>query len=164
MENKIVWMMVGAPGSGKSWVAQHTLMRGLGWRYISRDEVRFSIVKDEEEYFSHENKVYREFINRIKSALNEEGVFNVIADATHLNYASRRKLLRALGRSGGNGVIPVVIQNDVSEMIKNNEMRSGRSCVPHSVVYRMNAQATDPATDPIKYAGIMYIDNRQGVE
>ena len=158
MNEKMLWVMCGVPGSGKSWVAKHTLMRGLGWRYVSRDDVRFEIVKDDEEYFSHETKVYNEFIRRIKTALNEEGVFNVIVDATHINWASRRKLLKALGLDG-DGVICVVVQNEMDEIIKNNESRTGRAVVPRVVVRRMSNQMTDPLTDPIKYQGIMYINN-----
>lgn len=163
MNEKMLWVMCGVPGSGKSWVAKHVLMRGLGWRYISRDEVRFEIVKDDEEYFSHETKVYNEFIHRIKTALNEEGVFNVIVDATHINWASRRKLLKALGLEG-DGVICVVVQNEMDEIIENNESRSGRAVVPRSVVRRMSNQMTDPLTDPIKYQGIMYINNSRKSE
>ena len=158
MNEKMLWVMCGVPGSGKSWVAKHTLMRGLGWRYVSRDDVRFEIVKDDEEYFSHETKVYNEFIRRIKTALNEEGVFNVIVDATHINWASRRKLLKALGLDG-DGVICVVVQNEMDEIIENNESRTGRAVVPRAVVRRMSNQMTDPLTDPIKYQGIMYINN-----
>lgn len=158
MNEKMLWVMCGVPGSGKSWVAKHILMRGLGWRYVSRDDVRFEIVKDDEEYFSHETKVYNEFIRRIKTALNEEGVFNVIVDATHINWASRRKLLKALGLDG-DSVICVVVQNEMDEIIENNESRSGRAVVPRSVVRRMSNQMTDPLTDPIKYQGIMYINN-----
>lgn len=158
MNEKMLWVMCGVPGSGKSWVAKHILMRGLGWRYVSRDDVRFEIVENDEEYFSHETKVYNEFIRRVKTALNEEGVFNVIVDATHINWASRRKLLKALGLDGSN-VICVVVKNNMNEMIENNESRTGRAVVPRSVLYRMNNQMTDPSTDPVKYRGIMYIDN-----
>lgn len=158
MNEKMLWVMCGVPGSGKSWVAKHILMRGLGWRYVSRDDVRFEIIKDDEEYFSHETKVYNEFIRRIKTALNEEGVFNVIVDATHINWASRRKLLKALGLDG-DGVICVVVQNEMDEIIENNESRTGRAVVPRAVVRRMSNQMTDPLTDPIKYQGIMYINN-----
>ena len=158
MNEKMLWVMCGVPGSGKSWVAKHILMRGLGWRYVSRDDVRFEIVKDDEEYFSHETKVYNEFIRRIKTALNEEGVFNVIVDATHINWASRRKLLKALNLDG-DSVICVVVQNEMDEIIENNESRSGRAVVPRAVVRRMSNQMTDPLTDPIKYQGIMYINN-----
>lgn len=163
MNEKMLWVMCGVPGSGKSWVAKHTLMRGLGWRYVSRDDVRFEIVKDDEEYFSHETKVYNEFIRRIKTALNEEGVFNVIVDATHINWASRRKLLKALGLDG-DGVICVVVQNEMDEIIENNESRTGRAIVPRAVVRRMSNQMTDPLTDPIKYQGIMYINNSRKSE
>lgn len=163
MNEKMLWVMCGVPGSGKSWVAKHIMMRGLGWRYVSRDDVRFEIVKDDEEYFSHETKVYNEFIRRIKTALNEEGVFNVIVDATHINWASRRKLLKALGLDG-DGVICVVVQNEMDEIIENNESRSGRAVVPRAVVRRMSNQMTDPLTDPIKYQGIMYIDNSRKYE
>ena len=158
MNEKMLWVMCGVPGSGKSWVAKHILMHGLGWRYVSRDDVRFEIVKDDEEYFSHETKVYNEFIRRIKTALNEEGVFNVIVDATHINWASRRKLLKALNLDG-DSVICVVVQNEMDEIIENNESRSGRAVVPRAVVRRMSNQMTDPLTDPIKYQGIMYINN-----
>lgn len=163
MNEKMLWVMCGVPGSGKSWVAKHILMRGLGWRYVSRDDVRFEIVKDDEEYFSHETKVYNEFIHRIKAALNEEGVFNVIVDATHINWASRRKLLKALSLDG-DGVICVVVQNEMDEIIENNESRTGRAVVPRAVVRRMSNQMTDPLTDPIKYQGIMYIDNSRKYE
>ena len=96
MEKKTLWILCGAPASGKSYYVKNHLMNGNGWMYISRDEVRFSIIKDEENYFSHEDEVYKEFIYRIYKALTGEGIFNVIADATHLNWTSRNKLIKNL--------------------------------------------------------------------
>ena len=52
MSNTNLWIMVGIPGSGKSYFAKNILMTDDSWQYISRDEVRFSIIKDDEEYFS----------------------------------------------------------------------------------------------------------------
>lgn len=46
-------------------------------------------------YFAKEKEVFREFINQIKTALNE--VDNVVVDATHINERSRNKLLDAIG-------------------------------------------------------------------
>ena len=155
-----LYILIGAPGSGKSYFAKHHLIEGPGWRYISRDEVRFEIVKEDEEYFSHETKVFNEFVRRIKAAFNDDGVFNVIADATHLNWASRRKLINALGNMKCD-IIPVVINNDITTIIEQNEQRTGRSCVPRSAVRRMFAQMTDPKTDPYSYVAIMYVDNRK---
>ena len=161
--NKTLWIMVGAPGSGKSWAAKNILNKGLGWRYISRDEVRFSIITDEDEYFEKEDLVFKTFIQKIKSALNDEGIFNVIADATHLTWNSRHKLLNALGNIEAD-IIPVVVFAPIDEMIENNEKRSGRSCIPRSVVRRMNLQMTNPKDDPYKYTAIMYIDNTRKKE
>ena len=51
---KKVWLMCGIPASGKStWAREHQEM--FGGVIVSRDEIRFSIVKDDEEYFSHED-------------------------------------------------------------------------------------------------------------
>ena len=157
--NKTLWIMVGAPGCGKTWVAKNILMREAGWKYISRDEVRFSIITDEE-YFDKENLVFAEFVHRINNALNEDGIMNVIADATHLNWASRRKLLNALKKDGSD-VVPVVIENEINEILFNNDERTGRSRVPRSVVRRMKLQMTDPKDDPIEYKGIMHINNHR---
>ena len=156
--SKTLWMMVGVPGSGKTWFAKHKLIQGLGWRYVSRDEVRFSIITDEDEYFSKEKEVFREFINRIKAAFNDDGIFNVVADATHLNWPSRRKLINAIGVSDIN-IIPVVIQSNIEDSIQRNEEREGRAVVPRSVMRQMNASLTDPKTDDFKYTAIMYVDN-----
>ena len=163
---KTLWIMVGVPGSGKSYIANHLLMRGSGWRYISRDEIRFSIITDEDEYFDKENLVFAKFIRAIDVAFNEDGIFNVIADATHLNWASRRKLLHALGQDVEKtwNIIPVVVSAPEEEIISNNDGREGRSRVPHSVIQRMNAQMTEPNTDPYRYSGILHIYNTRNKE
>ena len=166
MTNKTLWIMCGPPASGKTWFAKHKLMNGPGWRYISRDEIRFSIIKDNEDYFFHENEVYTEFIKQIHSALEGEGIFNVIADATHLNWSSRRKLINALSSLGSGlnniTIIPVVIETDQMLMLKRNDERSGKSKVAHSVIRRMAMQFDDPKHDPYDYTAIMYVDNGKG--
>jgi len=161
--SKTLWMMCGCPGSGKTWFAKHKLMNGTGWRYISRDEIRFSIIKNEEDYFSHEKEVYAEFLKQINSALEGEGIFNVVADATHLDGRSRLKLINYLNdvRHGLKdiNIIPVVVQTELEEAFRNNDQREGRSVVPHSVIRRMNMQFVDPKEDDFKYTAIMYVDN-----
>lgn len=60
-------IVMGIPGSGKStWIENHLYESSVR---ISRDEVRFSMVSEEEEYFSKEKAVFKEFIYRINECL-----------------------------------------------------------------------------------------------
>ena len=54
------------------------------------------MLKDEDSYFSKEKEVFKEFCKQIDIAL--QSYDNVIADATHLNFASRNKTLRNIRR------------------------------------------------------------------
>ena len=62
-----LWVMCGVPGTGKSTWIKNNLSKFEGEvEVISRDEIRFSMVSEGEEYFSKEDEVFKEFINRIK--------------------------------------------------------------------------------------------------
>ena len=159
--NKTLWIMCGAPASGKSWFAKNKLMKDYGWDYISRDEVRFSMIKDGEEYFSHETAVFNEFVEKIAIAL-DWGHDNVIADATHLNWGSRRKLLKALSKNcvlEDVDVIPVVIDAKLEDILERNKLRDGRARVPEEIIRKMYSSISDPVKDPYKYTAIMRVRN-----
>jgi len=50
-----VYIMCGCPGSGKTtWLKDHVKP---GSAIISRDAIRFSLLKEGEDYFSHEEEV-----------------------------------------------------------------------------------------------------------
>ena len=159
--NKTLWIMCGAPASGKSWFAKNKLMKDSNWDYISRDEVRFSMVKDDEEYFSHETAVFNAFVGKITFAL-EYGNDNIIADATHLNWGSRRKLLQALVAYypiETLDIIPVVIEAKLEDIFERNKLRDGRARVPEETIRRMYKNISDPVKDPYKYTAIMRVKN-----
>ena len=159
--NKTLWIMCGAPASGKSWFAKNKLIKDSNWNYISRDEVRFSMVKDDEEYFSHETAVFNEFVKKIAIAL-EWGHDNIIADATHLNWGSRRKLLKALNKyypMEELDIIPVVIDVKLEDILERNKLRDGRARVPEETIRRMYRNISDPVKDPYKYTAIMRVKN-----
>ena len=62
MKNKL-YVICGVPGTGKStFCKNHLTMFGDNVKYVSRDDIRFSIVKENEEYFSHETEVFNKFI------------------------------------------------------------------------------------------------------
>ncbi len=163
MREKTLYIMCGAPGSGKTWFAKQRLITGPGWFYVSRDEVRFSIIKEEEDYFSHEEEVYVEFVSQITKGLKDADIYYVVADATHLNWASRHKHINRLSLAGLGlneiHIIPIVVESNIEDMLKRNEERSGRSVVPRSVLRRMTYSMTDPKEDEFNYTAIMYVDN-----
>ena len=156
--------MVGAAGSGKTYFAKNHLMKNdENLYYVSRDEVRFSIITDENEYFSKENEVFQIFINKIKYYLDSKtfACSGVIADATHLNWPSRRKLLNALGILNGAypnlEIIPVVVRPELDVVLERNNQREGRARVPKDTVIHMRNSQISPWKDPFKYTAVMEV-------
>lgn len=140
-------LTVGIPGAGKStWMRRFAISNN--YEYVSRDNIRFSIVKEDEEYFSHENEVFDTFINQISNHLKENKV--VIADATHLNRKARAKVLNALTVKPK--TIEIIFFNTPLEIaIERNEERKGtRAYVPVNVIKRMEAAIETPQYDEIE--------------
>lgn len=133
MKNKL-YLMVGCPGSGKTTYAKKHFSNAV---YISRDEIRFDLVSENEEYFSKEDEVFKIFINKINEGLRES--LDVVVDATHLNPKSRFKLLACLNFIPGKTQVNVIyMKTPLAECIIRNENRKGtRSYVPPSVIIRM---------------------------
>ena len=90
MNNKL-YIMSGCPGSGKTTYAKKHFPNA---KYVSRDEIRFSMVSENEAYFGKEEEVFNKFIEEINTGLRDS--LDVVADATHLNVYSRLKLLSNL--------------------------------------------------------------------
>lgn len=154
--SKTLWLMCGAPGSGKSYFAKNVLVNDEHWLYVSRDEIRFRIIKNDEEYFSHETEVYNCFVKNIQLLLDTIREGNVIADATHLNTASRMKLLKRLNLNGVN-VIPVWMNTPEHICLERNKLRSGRECVPEDVIHKMYYSRNHPCGDNFKYAAVLEV-------
>lgn len=158
---KTLYIMVGAPASGKTYFAKHNLMNGPGWMYVSRDDIRFSLVKDDEEYFSHEKEVFLTYVREICRALRSDSIYNVIADATHLHWPSRKKLIEAIKFYMGNEMkeiqlIPVMMWTHWDTIEERNALRHGREVVPRDVLRDMYKKLRDPDSDPFSYTAIMY--------
>lgn len=166
MNNKTLWIMCGPAGAGKTWFAKHKLCNGPGWYYVSRDEVRFSLLKDGDDYFSREDEVFDLFVSKIVRGFYEEGVYNIVADATHLSWGSRKKLLNAIKFYMGFrwkeeeiNIIPVVVYSDYETIVARNEERDGRARVPEDALRKMYNSMTDPYRDSYKYTAIMKVKN-----
>lgn len=136
-------IMVGIPGSGKSTFAQNYIKdaNNMSTVWVSRDEVRYSLISGTDEYFAKEKDVFKIFVKKINTALAEGK--DAIADATHINAQSRKKLLSSI-------TVPdiqieaCVMETSLQECLANNEKREGRARVPKAAILRMYRQFEYP--------------------
>lgn len=148
----ILYVCCGVPGSGKTTFLHE--MAGPDEKIISRDDIRFSILKPGEDYFSHEREVYTKFVNAIVT--NIRNGFNVYADATHLNEKSRYQLFHALHIRGCEpSEINAIYFNVPFEVCKErNETRKGtKTYVPEEQLIQMYGAFVHPH----KYEGFTNI-------
>lgn len=153
-QNKILYVMVGIPGAGKSTYAK--AMKDENVVYVSRDEVRLSLIGENDEYFSKEKAVFREFVKRIQTALDEGK--NVIADASHVSKASRAKLANNLNLEGVEYVVLNMLTTPIEVCLKRNAQRTGRACVPEDSIRSMKRWSSIPKL------GEEYIDRIINIE
>lgn len=135
-----VRLMIGIPASGKStWIEQeiqHLEEEHKTTCVISRDYVRLSMLKPGEDYFAHENDVFNEFIRQINEAM-ELGIDIVFIDATHINPASRNKVLSRLTPDSNTSLVLEIIPVSLSTAIERNAKREGLAKVPDSAIRSM---------------------------
>lgn len=143
MKQKTVWLLSGIPGSGKStWARNKVQQNGGVW--CSRDEVRFSMISDTDDYFSQENRVFQSWIDNINNALNMEDVKDVYVDATHLTDKSRNKTRRRLNHKNIDKIVNVIFDVPLEVCLERNAQRTGRADVPEDVIKNMYNSFTFP--------------------
>lgn len=134
----ILYILCGPSACGKStwrdaFITEHS---DKDIRYVSRDEIRFSMLEEGEDYFAHEKEVFKKFVNILAQTLIDG--FDVIADATHLNEFSRKKLTNALDRIGVDYEIKyVVFYTLYSECCERDATREGMAHVGPDVIRGM---------------------------
>lgn len=145
-----IMMLVGVPGSGKSTYAQgvkkeleseeHTVA------YISRDNIRFSMLDNGDLYFDKEGAVFDEFIRQINQAI-EDGFEYVIIDATHVSPVSRAKVLKRV-RAPSYVVLNIMVMDcSLETCIERNKKRTGIYKVPVSAIQNMYKNFVYPEPD-----------------
>ena len=161
MKDKNLVIMCGPAGSGKTTWVRANAEPGTS-AHISRDRIRFNMVKEDEYYFSRENEVYMEFIRQLRKACNSEWVDTIYADATHLTKKSREKLIEEVTAiCPWAEVSAVVILPKLEDCLKQNAQRQGRERVPDSVITNMYHSFQDPFKDDIEYKEINYTHNKE---
>lgn len=157
MGNKRIYLMIGPAGSGKSTWIRNNAKPGVS-AHISRDRIRFSMVKEDEYYFSREDEVYMEFVRQICRALSYETkwVDEIYVDATHLTKKSREKLVREIDNfCPSYDLIAVIVKPELEQCLAQNAQRSGREFVPETVIRNMYESFQHPLNDDLYYKYII---------
>lgn len=140
-------LVTGIPGAGKSTLLKNMAREDCGDYIVSRDKIRFSLVKEGEPYFAKENEVWEMFIQEIKDSLLKYDT--VFVDATHLHEGARTKVLRALGSATKGVTLGSIFVNVPLELaLEQNEQRKGtRAYVPQSVIKSMYLALIPPSEE-----------------
>lgn len=157
----ILYIMVGVPGAGKTHWAKKFIKDNPNIQYVSRDKIRMSLLEENDDYFAKERKVFNIFSQQITSFLREGQ--SVIADATHISVASRAKLVSSLMNRGLKwkdfSIEVIFINTTLDQCTRNNALRTGKECVPKSVLKRMWYQLEPPTVNEFKNCiGVMTIN------
>lgn len=153
MENKpTLYIVCGIPGSGKSTFLKKTALSTE--KIVSRDKIRFSFLKEGDEYFKYEREVANVFYETIASYLKQGK--NVYADATHLNNRSRSKLLGKLNKYNLNFNIEVIYFDiPIYICLERNRKREGRERVPDESILNMANNYEKPYPDYAKHLWVV---------
>lgn len=139
-----LYLMCGVSGSGKSTFLKNHVKKNDNIVIISRDAIRFSIVKANEGYFSREKDVLAALWKQINEALAAGK--DVFVDQTSLTPRSRKWLLQHV--EGYTYANLIWIDEDLETCLERNEMRKGtHSYVPQNVIRRMYEQFVEPSLD-----------------
>lgn len=138
-----LFLMCGVPGSGKStFLKNYVTIEDGKCVIISRDEIRLSLLKEGEEYFSHEDEVVKIFWEKINNAL--AAGYDVFVDQTSINPRSRKWLLDHI--NGYDEVIAIWINTTLRNCIKNNENRKGTNkYAPIDTIINMKEKFVKPS-------------------
>lgn len=147
-------IMCGVPGLGKDWQIEHNdFFVNLRDNVVSRDKIRFSMIGENDDYFSRERQVFKEFVRQIASGLAEGK--DMVANTTHINDSARSKLLNAIDQYNVEyNIVYFVLLGSVDTALRQNSMREGLANVPEEAIRRMAGSFIKPSFDEderIKY-------------
>ena len=157
-----VIIMVGIPASGKDTMIEELTNKAkedkmnrqadIHFYPFSRDKIRFSLLKEGEDYFSHEGEVEKIFYFSIKNKIMELANGDaytaahsyIIVNATHISKASRKKLMKRIACNAKVEYYALFINTKVSTALERNRKREGLARVPDNVIYNMNTRLEVP--------------------
>lgn len=148
MKQKYLLITVGVPGCGKTTWCKDFIKKNpdKNIKYISRDEIRFSLLEAGDYYFAHEDDVIVTLRQELLHGIKDSEIDIVIADATHLNERARRRLLNMIPTLNLK-IVPVYFDCRLETCLARNEQRSGRAHVPADTIQSMANLLVHPKHD-----------------
>lgn len=139
-----LYLMCGVPGAGKSTFLKNRVKSNKGV-IISRDKIRFSLVRPDEPYFSKEKEVTKTLWDEINKKLASGNT--VFVDQTSLTKKSRKWLLTHI-TSDYNHINLIWIDESLETCLERNEQRKGtRGYVPRESIINMHNNFEEPSLD-----------------
>ena len=136
-------LLIGLPGSGKSYLAQQLLAEDSRRQLISTDAIRYHLFGDEAiqgPWLLVWREVQRQFqqaIVQISCAAAQSAIY----DATNAQRRSRREVIALARAAGFTHITGVWLNTPVWLCLARNRRRSRR--VPEDVIFRMHRQLRD---------------------
>ena len=154
MTLKLIKLLVGCPASGKTSYAHNVekaceAFGNLTYRHISRDAIRFSLVEENEDYFSKEKEVFETFVSEVQKAIDDK-INVIVIDATHISEGSRKKILSRLNHTYGYELEAVVFDVPIETLKERNQLREGRARVPNSAIENMYYNFSEPTIEELQ--------------
>lgn len=156
--NSNIILLCGVPASGKSTYGK--MLKDYSEKLekrvslISRDDIRFKILDeynlDNSNYFAKEDEVFDAFVEEINKAIEQNHL--TIVDATHINAASRNKILSKIDSDREHYPHSLsIIYFDTKPEVCNerNRARSWKYRVPESTMKRMFIQSSKPKLEQL---------------
>lgn len=131
---KNLYMMCGIPGSGKSTYVATNFPDAT---VISRDAIRFALLKEGDDYFAYEDTVLQIFYTEIQNAIDNDKENDIIIDATHLTPKARATCLKELKNLNKVNLVALSIEVPLAIALYRNDKRTGRARVPDTVIRNM---------------------------
>lgn len=152
-------LMMGPPASGKSTITNLIAENHNKVCIVSRDAIRFSLLRDGEDYFAHEDEVVETFYSRINEALRNSDYDIVIADQTNVTLRARSEFWAKVSIPSNVEVLGIWVEIPKEVAISRNKSRTGRACVPDHVIKNMYANARRPCSKSEFFDRVIAVDN-----